>query len=136
MILEELAVDAGVFEARTGWAIKPQGACKGEVCVPLPEHARLADGLLDLTVIAERLGMPLVADEGQAPNMRESRPEKGRPARKFGRVWALGPESAVTGRSLTTAVAPDLELPDAKGNPFRLSSLRGQKVLLVAWASW
>jgi len=37
---------------------------------------------------------------------------------------------------LTTAVAPDLELPDVDGNPFRLSSLRGQKVLLVAWASW
>jgi peroxiredoxin len=37
---------------------------------------------------------------------------------------------------LTTAVAPELELPDADGNPFRLSSLRGQKVLLVAWASW
>ena len=39
-------------------------------------------------------------------------------------------------RFLTTAVAPDLELPDFDGNPFRLSSLRGQKVLLVAWASW
>ena len=51
-------------------------------------------------------------------------------------LWALGPETAVTGRALTTAVAPELELPDADGNPFRLSSLRGQKVLLVAWASW
>jgi peroxiredoxin len=37
---------------------------------------------------------------------------------------------------LTTATAPDLVLPDADGNPFHLSSLRGQKVLLVAWASW
>ena len=51
-------------------------------------------------------------------------------------IWALGPETAVTGRALTTAVAPELELPDADGNPFKLSSLRGQKVLLVAWASW
>jgi hypothetical protein len=118
VILEELAVDAGVFEARTGWAIKPQGACKGEVCVPLPATARLPDGRLDPTVLAERLGMPLVTDE--------RRPQ----------VWALGPETAVTGRSLTTAVTPELVLPDADGNPFRLSSLRGQKVLLVAWASW
>src|SRR5207302_5071164 len=114
--LEELAVDAGVFEARTGWAIKPQGACKGEVCVPLPTGARHADGRLDVQVVAGRLGMPLVADDG--------------------RVWALGPETAVTGRSLTTAVAPELELPDADGNPFRLSSLHGRKALLVAWASW
>jgi hypothetical protein len=117
VILDELAVDAGVFEARTGWAIKPEGACKGEVCVPLPGGVRLGDGRLDARVLAERLGMPLVADDGRG-------------------VWALGPETAVTGRSLTTAVAPDLELPDADGNLFQLSSLHGQKVLLVAWASW
>ena len=49
---------------------------------------------------------------------------------------ALGPETAVTGRALTTAVAPELELPDAAGNNFRLSSLRGQKVVLIAWSSW
>ena len=49
-------------------------------------------------------------------------------------VWALGPESG--GRALTTAVAPELELPDADGNPFKLSAMHGRKVLLVAWASW
>jgi hypothetical protein len=49
-------------------------------------------------------------------------------------VWCLGPEAL--GRALTTAQAPDLILPDYRGNPFALSSLRGQKVLLVAWASW
>ena len=38
--------------------------------------------------------------------------------------------------SVWAAVAPELELPDADGNPFHLSSLLGQKVLLVAWASW
>jgi hypothetical protein len=27
-------------------------------------------------------------------------------------------------------------LPDIDGQPFSLESLRGQKVLLVAWASW
>jgi hypothetical protein len=117
VILTELTVDAAIFEAATGWAIKPEGACKGEVCVPLAPAARADNGRLDVPVVAERLGMPLVAD-----------PERG--------LWALGPETAVTGRVLTTAVAPELELPDADGNPFRLSSLRGQKVLLVAWASW
>ena len=117
MILSELAVDVPAFETRTGWEIKPEGACKGEVCVPLPAAATRADGRLDVPVVADRLGMPLVADAAHA-------------------VWALGPETAVTGRALTTAVAPDLELPDADGNPFKLASLLGQKVLLVAWASW
>ncbi len=117
MILHDQSVDEHEFEARTGWAIKPQGACKAEACVPLPAVARRADGRLDASVLSERLGMPLVADEASG-------------------LWALGPETAVTGRALTSAVAPELVLPDADGNPFKLSSLLGQKVLLVAWASW
>ena len=87
------------------------------MCVPLPATARGPGDRLDVPVVAERLGMPLVADEAHG-------------------LWALGPETAVTGRALTTAVAPELTLPDLDGNPFLLSSLHGQKVLLVAWASW
>lgn len=117
MILHDLKVDEHEFEARTGWAIQAEGACKAEVCVPLPPAVRFDDSRLDASVLSERLGMPLVADEAHG-------------------LWALGPETAVTGRALTSAVAPELVLPDRDGNPFRLSSLQGQKVLLVAWASW
>jgi hypothetical protein len=117
MLLTSASIDPEELTGRTGWAIKPQGACKGDVCVPLPTGVRNADGSLDAIALADRLGMPLVADA-----------EHG--------VWALGPESAVTGRVLTTAEAPDFELPTLDGEPFRLSSLRGRKVLLVAWASW
>jgi hypothetical protein len=117
VILESLTVDAAAFARRTGWEIKPEGACKGDVCVPLPPAARASSEQLDVRVVAERLGMPIVADDDHAR-------------------WALGPETAPTGRVLTTAAAPELVLPDADGNPFRLSTLLGQKVLLVAWASW
>jgi len=117
MLVDSLLVDATEFEAHTGWAIKPEGACRGEVCVPLPPEAR-TDGALEVQVVAERLGMPVVAEERQG-------------------VWAVGPATAPTGRALSTAVAPELELPDLRtGEPFRLSSVRGQKVLLLAWASW
>ncbi len=117
VILHDQTVDEHEFEARTGWAIKPQGACKAEACVPLPAESRLDNGRIAAAVLSERLGMPLVADEAHG-------------------IWALGPETAVTGKALTSAVAPDLVLPDADGNPFKLSSLHGKKVLLVAWASW
>jgi hypothetical protein len=116
MILDTLTPPVDAFEARTGWALKPEGACKGEVCVPMPDGA-VSGGAVDVTVVSERLGMPLVHDEAN-------------------HLWALGPESGVTGRVLTTAQAPELTLPDVHGNPFSLASLRGQKVLLVAWASW
>ena len=114
VILNDLTVPIADFEARTGWVSKPEGLCKGDRCVPAPEA--LIDGdRLDVAAVAGKLQMPLVHDERTG-------------------TYALGPESL--GHALTTAVAPDLELPDADGNPFRLSALAGRKVLLVAWASW
>jgi hypothetical protein len=115
MLLTSTTTDAASFEQATGWAVKPEGACKGDLCVPLPDEVHV-DGALDVTVLADRLGMPIVRDADHG-------------------VLALGP-STVAGRALETAVAPELELPDLDGNPFRLSSLHGKKVLLVAWASW
>lgn len=114
MILDTLNVALQAFERRTGWQIKPQGACKGESCVPLaPQTVR--DGVVDVRAIAERLGMPLAHDAAHG-------------------LWSLGPESG--GRSLTTATAPELVLPDRNGEEFALSAVRGRKVLLLAWASW
>ena len=110
MILDRVDVDADRFRAGTGWEIKPEGACKGETCVPLPD-----DGF-ELVDTAERLGMALVHDAEQG-------------------LWAVGPET-VTGRALVTAEAPELVLSDLDGEEFRLSSLRGRKVLLVAWAPY
>jgi hypothetical protein len=117
MIITEPTVTDAQFETGTGWSIKPQGACRGEVCVPLPAEVRTADGRLDATAVAARLGMPVVTDDAHG-------------------VSALGPATQGGGHVLTSAVAPELELPDRDGNLFRLSSLHGRKVLLVAWASW
>lgn len=110
MITNTLALDAAAFAAATGWEIKPEGACRADVCVPL------GSGSFDAAAAAERLGMAVVHD-----------PELG--------LWALGPES-LDGRALASAVAPELVLSDIDGREFRLSSLRGQKVLLVAWAPY
>lgn len=109
MITDTMDVDAVAFERGTGWAIKPQGACKGDVCVPLPHGFSLADA-------AERLGMAIVRDEAT-------------------QLVAIGPES-LGGRALATAEAPELVLDDLDGNEFRLSSLRGHKVIIVAWAPY
>jgi hypothetical protein len=71
--------------------------------------------LVDVADLANRLGMPVVHDE-----------EHG--------LWAVGPEGG--GRFLESAVCPEIVLPDLDGNLFAISSLRGKKVLLVAYASW
>ena len=103
------------FAAATAWDPKPQGLCRGEVCVPAP-GLRRDDGTVDVAVAAERLGMPLIHD----------------PAAD---LWVLGP-GTTNGRVLSTATAADPELIDREGQPFRLSSLHGRKVVLVAWASY
>lgn len=114
MITDSLTIDPIELERHTGWTIKPEGACKDERCVPLGWATAPGDPV-DLRRLANRLSMPLVRDA------------------EFG-LWSLGPEAG--GRALSSAQAPDLVLPDLNGSPFSLSSLRGTKVLLVAWASW
>jgi hypothetical protein len=108
MILDRLDVPPAELEARTGWTIKPEGACREEVCVPLPEP-------FDVRELANRLGMALVRDDAHG-------------------LWALGPESG--GRALASAQLPDIVLPDRHGDDFALRSLRGTKVFMIAWASW
>jgi hypothetical protein len=112
VIVSSLHVDLDEIARETGWEIKPEGACKDVRCVPLPDGA-VVDGKVDMRAFAERLGMGIVDGDG---------------------VWALGPESG--GRALGSAELPDIALPDRNGRPFSFRSLRGTKVLLLAWASW
>jgi hypothetical protein len=113
MLLRSLSISRSEFEAGTGWRLKPEGACQGEVCIPLSQPA---GETVDVARLARDMGMPLVAA-----------PEYG--------LWALGP-AAIGSRALASAQAPELRLPDLDGKEFRLSSLRGQKVLLYAWAPY
>jgi hypothetical protein len=115
VLLDRLHVPVFEFESSSGWTLKPQGACRGELCVPLPPGA-VEDGIVDVAAVADRLRMPLVHD-----------PDAG--------LWALGPET-LSGHALPSAEAPDLVLPTIDGEEFRLSSLRGYKVVLVAWAPY
>lgn len=111
MIIDSLDLTPAQFAAGTGWDIKPEGACKAEVCVPLDVGAPFS-----AKATAARLGMAVVHDERAG-------------------IWAVGPES-FNQRALHTAEAPELVLNDINGHEFRLSSLRGRKVVLVAWSPY
>jgi hypothetical protein len=113
MLLRSLDISRREFEAGTGWTLKPEGACQGHVCIPL---SKPVGDVVDVARIADDMGMPLVASEEH-------------------RLWALGP-AAIGSRALASAEAPDLSLPDLDGTMFSLSSLRGRKVLLYAWAPY
>jgi len=100
--------------AATGWELKPEGACLGEVCVPLPAAAR-RPGLVDVAALARALGRPLVQE---------------------GAIWVAGEPAAARADALSTLQAPDFELPDLAGRLHRLSDYRGRKVVVLSWASW
>ena len=102
-------VDPDRLAAETGWELKPEGLCKADRCVPLGDRPLTAETL------ADRLGMARVEDA-----------EHG--------LVALGPESG--GRALLSAEMPELTLPDRHGRPFSLRSLRGTRIVMIAWASW
>jgi hypothetical protein len=115
-----LWLTASVMESATGWQLKPQGFCKGDVCVPVPPSRRndfVAGSRYNLAALAELIGQPVIRDQEH-------------------RVWCFGEASAERRRALTSLNAPDFELPDLSGKLHRLSDHRGKKVLLASWASW
>jgi hypothetical protein len=106
------------LEHAFGWMLKPQGLCKGDVCVTLRERrGLLAQGGVDLAVFAQTTGLPLALDVKEG-------------------VAVLGESAAARGSRLASLEAPDFTLPDLAGELHTLSSHRGKKVLLIAYASW
>ena len=115
-----LWVSARDAEAATGWVAKPEGLCRGPVCVPVPagRERELADrGRIDLAGLWRHLGQPAVHSDR-------------------GHVWVLAQSARDRAAALTSLEAPDFALPDPAGRMHRLSDHRGKKVLLVTWASW
>jgi hypothetical protein len=110
------------LKTASGWELKPEGVCKGEVCVPIPP-GRATDFLRDngrqfnLVALADLLGQPVLRSEQHA-------------------VWLFGEGARARREMMVSLDAPDFELPDLDGKLHRLSDYRGKKVLLAAWASW
>jgi len=115
---EHVRIAAAKLASALAWELKPQGLCRGEVCVPVPPSSALenAEGV-DLQTFADLLGRPLALDIEE-------------------RAAALGTAAADRGSQLATLEAPDFTLPDLEGKLHSLSEHRGKKVLLIAYASW
>ena len=106
------------LERTLGWTLKPEGLCRGALCVPLRPGAALesAEGV-DLAGVAAALGRPLALDIAE-------------------RAAYLGVGAGERARPLAALEAPDFTLPDLDGRLHSLRAQRGKKVLLVAYASW
>ena len=100
-----------------GFEVKPQGACRADICIPIPKDMLRGDAF-NLTAFARKVGEAVVADAEA-------------------RVWSFGEIQALRGAGgLQSRVVPDVTISDRRGRPVSLKNFRGKKVLLVTWASW
>jgi len=101
-----------------GWELHEGTLCNDAMCVPLPAGSRLGDdGVFDLAEVAATLGRPLALDVDAGAAF-------------------LGVSAGERAQTLGSLMAPDFTLPDLAGRSHTLSSFRGKKVFMVAWASW
>ncbi len=102
----------------TGWALEPEGLCRGDVCFPVRDRAAVeVDGSISLHGVAGVLGRPL-AFEADPP------------------VAVLGEAPADVGVALASGRAPNFALPDLSGGTIELDDFAGKKRMLFAWSSW
>jgi hypothetical protein len=116
---ETALLSPDALASATGWELKPQGLCHGDVCVPVRDRSRLVgeDDLIDLRELAAVLRRPLAFDADAA-------------------AAVLGEAASVRAQQRTGLTVEDFELHDVDGRAFRWSSLGAKKKLLFAWASW
>ena len=118
MILDSLIVDAGTFAERTGWVAKPEGLCKGDLCLSTAARPGLVDEHgVDLVALADLLERPLALDLDE-------------------RVAIVGESARRRSEQLQSLEAPGFHLPDLDGREHSLAGYRGRKVFLLAFASW
>ena len=96
------------------FTVKPQGACRADVCIPLPKALKRG-GWLNLSGFAQQVRQAVVNE---------------------GALWSFGEMPEVRSGFLQSRTAPEFSAPDRQGKPVTLHDFRGRKVLLLTWASW
>ena len=114
----KLGVSADDFARATGWSLKPEGLCKGEICVPVRDTAAMSNGsAIDVAEFARVTGRDMVIDASR-------------------NVMAMGEQASSRAAAMATLDAPNFILPDINGNLVSLSDFANRKKLILAWSSW
>lgn len=95
--------------------VKPQGACRADLCIPIPKDLHRGEWF-NLTGFARKTGETVIRDESA--------------------VYSFGEIPILRGAFYNSRIAPDFAVPDRKGRVVHLNDFRGKKVLVVTWASW
>ena len=96
------------------FTVKPQGACREDICIPLAKSLK-KNGSINLSGFARQVRQAIVNE---------------------GPVWSLGEIPVLRAGFLQSRVAPDFAVRDRQGKTVHLKDFRGRKILLLTWASW
>jgi hypothetical protein len=111
---KDLWVRAADLPRINEFELKPQGACRADLCIPIARELKNGEWF-NLTGFARRVRQAYVTDAA---------------------VWSFGEIPAVRGQFYQSRTAPDFAVPDRQGRVVHLSDFRGKKALVVTWASW
>ena len=114
---DRILVDVSSMTSLTGWELKPEGLCRGDVCVPARDPQLAVGDAVDAARFATALGRPAVVDAAAG-------------------VVAIGEPSSERRGPIEAGLAPDFTLPQLDGESFTFSGLGRRKKLLLAWSSW
>jgi hypothetical protein len=115
---DRLLIDPEALPAALGWEWKPEGLCRGNVCVPVRDRSQLLVGdRLDVGAVARALGLLAVVDAPAG-------------------IAALSLPAELRHEAIREGRAPDFALEDLGGVEHHLDEWRGTKKLLVAFATW
>ena len=107
-------------ENATGWVLKPEGLCQGDICVPVPsgkESDFVSGEKINISAFWQHLERPVLHDAAAS-------------------TWMLGVGHTERSESLKSLQAPDFSLPDVNGDMHALSDYRGKRIFLTTWSSW
>ena len=115
-------IAAGDLDAALGWTLKPEGLCRGDVCVPTRDQTIGDADQLDVAMVAHTLDQPIVVDSARG-------------------VAAIGTAASTRIEQMATLQASAFSLPrisagDDDGELVSLADFDRRKVLLLAWSSW
>ena len=111
---KDLWVRASDLPRINEFELKPQGACRADMCIPVPKALKNGQWF-NLTGFSRKLGQAFVNDSA---------------------VWSFAEIPVMRGSFYASRVAPDFAVPDRKGKMVHLADFRGKKALVFTWASW
>jgi hypothetical protein len=111
----DLWVRKGDLKKINDFEVKPQGACRADLCIPISKDLQRGEWF-NLSGFARKTGETVIKDDTG--------------------VYSFGEIPLVRGAFYSSRVAPDVAVPDRKGRVVHLTDFRGKKVLVITWASW